>query len=104
MSSIMAELKNIVHSIKRNYHPDKIILYGSLSLGKVRKGSDIDLVIIKETNKDPWERSEEVDRYIQHNVPIDILVYTPHEIEDRLQINDFFVKDFMEKGKVLYER
>jgi predicted nucleotidyltransferase len=104
MGSLEIELKNIVDSIAINYHPEKIILFGSLAAGRATKGSDIDLVVIKDTDKDPWSRSEEVDRYIRHVVPVDVLVYTPREIVERLGINDLFVKEIMEKGKVLYER
>jgi predicted nucleotidyltransferase len=104
MGSLEIELKNIVDSIAINYHPEKIILFGSLAADRATKGSDIDLVVIKDTDKDPWSRSEEVDRYIRHVVPVDVLVYTPREIVERLGINDLFVKEIMEKGKVLYER
>jgi len=98
------ELKRIVLKIKNNYNPEKIILFGSLAYGKIKKESDIDLLIIKETDKNPWARIEEVDRHIEHNIPIEVLVYTPEEIETRLRINDFFVRDIMKKGKVLYEK
>jgi predicted nucleotidyltransferase len=64
MFQLETELEKIVRSIESNYQPDKIILFGSLAEGKVTVGSDIDLVVIKETEKDPW--SEEVDRLIQH--------------------------------------
>ena len=104
MFSIKNKLEQIVHKIKTNYKPEKIILFGSHSEGKGQRDSDIDLLVIKDTDSTPWVRAEEIDHYIQHIVPIDILVYTPKEIEERLQINDFFVKDIMEKGSVLYER
>jgi len=104
MGSLEIELKRIVDSIESNYQPEKIILFGSLAEGRATEGSDIDLIVIKDTDKDPWSRSEEVDRYIRHAVPVDVLVYTPREIEARLGINDFFVREFLEKGKVLYER
>lgn len=104
MGSLEIELKKIVDSIESNYHPEKIILFGSLAAGRATKGSDIDLIVIKETDKDPWSRNEEVDRYIPHAVPVDVLVYTPREIAERLSINDFFVKEILETGKLLYER
>ena len=104
MGSLEIELKKIVENIEINYNPEKIILFGSLAAGRATKGSDIDLGVIKDTDKDPWSRSEEVDRYIRHDVPVDVLVYTPREIVERLRINDSFVKEIMEKGKVLYER
>lgn len=98
------ELKKIVENLKNNYDPEKIILFGSLADGKMKKGSDIDLLIIKQTQDDPWTRTKKADRCIEHHIPVDVLVYTPQEIEDRLSMNDFFVEDIMERGTVLYER
>ena len=104
MLSLRSELENIVHSIGINYMPEKIILYGSLAAGVETEDSDIDLLVIKDTDKDPWSRVTEVDRFIDHQVPVDILVYTPKELEERLKMHDFFVKDILENGKVVYEK
>lgn len=98
------EIKKVVERLKSNYNPEKIILFGSLVGGRVSKGSDIDLIIIKQTEEDPWTRTNKVDRFIEHNMPVELLVYTPKEIEERLKMNDFFVKEVLEKGEVLYER
>jgi len=97
------KLKKIIQNLK-SYDPEKIILFGSSTKGKLSKGSDIDLIIIKQTKDDPWKRAAQVDRFIDHVVPVDVLIYTPDEIEERLKMNDFFVKDILKKGKVLYER
>ncbi|HAW50442.1 TPA: hypothetical protein DCX16_05805 [bacterium] len=98
------ELKRIVQNIKLNYNPNKIILFGSLADGKPSRESDIDLIVIKETKENPWKRIEKVDCFIDHSIPVELLVYTPEEIEERIRMNDFFVKEILEKGKVLYER
>ena len=100
--NLKKELKRIIDTIIRNYSPEKIILFGSLAKGDIYKWSDIDLIIIKFTNDDPWERTVKVDRFIDHKIPIDILIYTPEEVRQRLVMNDYFVKEFSEKGKVLY--
>ncbi|MEK7275274.1 MAG: hypothetical protein AAB110_08450 [Candidatus Desantisbacteria bacterium] len=49
------------------------------------------------------ERAAEVDQFIKHNLPVDFLVYTPEEVKERVQINDFFIKEILEKGQVIYE-
>jgi predicted nucleotidyltransferase len=98
------ELRRIVERLKNEYHPHKIILFGSLAEGKIDENSDIDLVVVKQTKKNPWERMKEVDYLIEHKVPVELLVYTPQEIKERVEINDFFVKEILKKGKVLYEK
>lgn len=95
-------LKHIVDTIVKEYSPEKIILFGSLANGSIHEDSDIDLIIIKSTSHNPWQRAREVDKIIDHSVPIDILIYTPEEIQERISLNDYFVKGFNEQGKVLY--
>jgi predicted nucleotidyltransferase len=92
----------IVRSIVENYHPAKIVLFGSLARGEAGEAGDIDLLVVKETSEDPWSRGAKVDRFVPHDVPVDVLVYTPSEIEDRLKMNDFFIRDVLEKGVVLH--
>jgi uncharacterized protein len=98
------EMERIVMQISRNYAPEKIILFGSLATGHVAFASDIDLLVIKETDKNPWQRTREVNRLFDHSAPIDLLVYTPEEIKNRIEMHDFFIMDIMEHGKVVYER
>lgn len=102
--SLNKELKRIADNISKYYAPEKIILFGSAAKGKFSTGSDLDLMIVKDTNRNQWDRIIDVDQYIEHNFAIDILVYTPDEIKERLQLNDFFIKEIIEEGKVLYEK
>ena len=52
-------LDDIISGLKANYSPEKIILFGSYSDGTFTKNSDIDLLIIKQTDKHPiWRRVE----------------------------------------------
>ena len=98
-------LKTVTDKICREYHPEKIILYGSYAYGNPTRHSDIDLFIVKKTDKDWMERFVEVKTIIYNRknyLPISPLVYTPEELENRLASGDSFIKRIMEKGKVLY--
>jgi len=97
------ELKNVVEKIVRGYSPEKIILFGSFSRKNVQDPGDMDLIVIKSTDQDPWERAASVDEIIEHNVPVDILIYTPEEIRKRRAMHDEFVEEFSVKGKVVYD-
>jgi len=100
----MEELENIVFRLKTNYQPEKIILFGSYAEGVPTEESDLDILIIKDTDKNPWKRSEEIDRFMPPNIPLDILVYTPLEVAERLRMNDLFIREIIEKGRILYEK
>ena len=72
--SLTNELKRIVSIIKREYKPDKIILFGSLANGKVHEWSDIDLLIVKNTEKRPVDRCIEICKLIHPKVGIDLFI------------------------------
>ena len=97
----------IVDQIKREYEPEKIILYGSYAYGKPTRDSDIDLFIVKDTDKRRVDRFVEVSRLIYEpgrHISISPLVYTPEEMEERLSLGDDFVEEVLTKGEVLYAR
>jgi len=98
-------ISKIVEKITKDYNPKKIILFGSYATGHPTEDSDIDLFIIKNTEKRPTDRWIEVKKLlwdIEKDIPISPLVYTEEEVKERLKIKDFFVREILEKGEVLY--
>jgi len=98
-------ITEIVDKILKGYKPKKVILFGSYAYGEPTEDSDIDLLIIKNTDKRPIDRWVEVKkllRDISRTVPVSPLVYTEKEIEQRLAIKDFFIEEIFEKGDILY--
>jgi len=98
-------IQQLVEKIVSGYFPKKIILFGSYAYGNPISGSDIDLLIIKNTDKRPMDRWMEVKRLLRdpdRDIAVSPLVYTEHEIEERRAIRDFFLEEIFEKGKVLY--
>lgn len=96
------EIKSITMQIKNKYRPEKIILFGSSSKGKAKKYSDIDMLIIKRTKRRFIDRISDVLLSCEYDIPFEPVVYTPEEIKRSLKMGDFFIKDILEKGKVLY--
>jgi len=96
-------LKKIVASLKEKYHPEKIILFGSMASGNITETSDIDLLIIKETPKGFFDRLDEVALLCDYEVGIDFVVYTPEEYELACRENLFVREEIMKKGEVIYE-
>lgn len=98
-------LQKIVKAIADGYRPEKIILFGSAAAGRIHQDSDVDLAIIKKTDRNFYDRISDVKSLIPHGVPVDALVYTPEEVEKmRKDKYGYFMKDeILGKGKVLYE-
>ena len=99
--SLRPAIQRIVDALK----PEKIILFGSYAYGKPNPHSDVDLLVILKTKEPLTERSWMVSRLLlPRPFPVDILVKTPKEIEKALKSGDFFLKEILTRGKVLYER
>ena len=102
--SYQKEIKKITKQIVEKYQPEKIILFGSFAWGKPHEWSDIDLFIIKESKKKCREREYDLRLKLLGNKfpPMDLLIYTPQEVKQRLQIGDFFIRDIFKLGKIIY--
>ena len=98
------ELKKILETVVKEYKPEKVILFGSGAWGELVEGSDLDLFIIKKgvEKQRRSQRYQEVSSLIDHDIPIDFLVYTPYEVEKRLYLGDPFIKKIINRGKVIY--
>ena len=85
------------------FSPEKIILFGSAATGKADEFSDIDLIIVYETQKRFLDRLR--DLYMAWNLPraVDILAYTPEEFALMITENPF-VQDAVAEGRVLHEK
>ena len=95
----------MVERIVQEYQPKKIILFGSYAYGEPTEDSDVDLLIIKNTEKRPIDRWVELKRLLRGitgELPVSPIVYTEKEIEDRNAVKDFFIKEIYERGEVLY--
>ncbi|MBI5356450.1 nucleotidyltransferase domain-containing protein [Candidatus Collierbacteria bacterium] len=103
--TFQSHLDKIVATIAKKYQPEKIILFGSAASGLIHEDSDADLAIIKKTKKNIYDRIGEVSDMVEHDIALDIIVYTPEEFETMK--NDkygYFVRDeIIEKGKIIYE-
>ena len=101
------QIDRIVQRLKEAYQPEKIVLFGSCARGEITADSDIDMLIIKDTDQRPLDRMREVYRLVYspgQYLAFEPLVYTPQEIAQRLEMGDFFLQEILSEGKTLYER
>jgi len=103
--SVGKSLRPAIQRIVEELKPEKIVLFGSYAYGKPTPHSDVDLLVVIKTSDSPKERSWKVSRLLlPRPFPVDILVKTPKEVNAALKSGDFFLKEILTRGKVLYER
>lgn len=102
--SIEEKINEFVDKIAKKFKPEKIILFGSYGYGNPNKDSDIDVLVVISSKKRPADLAVQIRSAVRAPFPVDLLVRTPNQIEKRLSMNDFFIKEIVTKGRVLYER
>lgn len=99
------KISEIVNKIAKGYNPDKIILFGSYANGNPNEDSDLDLFVIKDSDLPRPQRTVQVRKMLYGaKIPIDLIVYTPKEIEESKNNKFGFVFKVLNTGKTIYER
>jgi predicted nucleotidyltransferase len=99
------QIRAVVERIVEAVHPEKIILFGSYAYGHPTTDSDVDLLVVMESDERPAKRAIRIARHLLDvPFPMDILVRTPAEIGNWLRLEDCFMREVVRQGQVLYER
>jgi predicted nucleotidyltransferase len=99
----MAYIKRLCRRIVEAFHPAKIILFGSRAYGKPREDSDIDLLVVMPYDGDHAKAAIRILNHLDVLAPIDLLVRSSEEVRERIRIGDRFMREIVERGKVMYE-
>ncbi len=98
-----AYIKKICRRIAEEFKPEKIILFGSQAYGKPKPDSDVDLLVLMQFEGSYFRKAHEIRMRLGLSLPIDLLVNTPEQLQYRLEIGDRFMREIVERGKVMYE-
>lgn len=102
---MLKTIEEIKERLVSAYDPDAIILFGSKSSGKASATSDIDILIMKDTEERPIDRRFRVEKLLADRaVSLDILVYTPKEVRYLFSIGSPFIEEVVSTGRVLHMR
>ena len=84
--------------------PRLIALFGSRARGNFRAESDLDIVIVMDSELPRWKRSAKIRRALAGLFPAkDIVVYTPEEVDEWKAVPNAFITAILDEGKILYE-
>jgi uncharacterized protein len=97
------EIKQLCAQIALEFHPEKIILFGSHAYGRPQWDSDVDLLVIMPFSGRHTKKAIEILNRVNPATALDLLVRTPQEVKKRLAMGDFFMREIIERGKVMYE-
>ena len=98
------EIQATCDDIVREFAPLQVILFGSYAYGAPTEDSDIDLLVVMDILKsETWQQRCEIKERIPERFPLDLQVRSREDIAYRFSHNDWFLREVLEKGHVLYE-
>lgn len=95
-------LISILEQLRAMPKVHKVILFGSYAAGRRDLFTDLDIIVVMDSALDFVTRGADMARRVRAGVALDLLVYTPEEL-DRVQNRPFF-RHALQTGKVLYEK
>ncbi len=93
------QIETYCRVLAREFHPQKIILFGSYAYGKPTLSSDVDLVVIMPFRGSDTKKMAEIRGRVEAPFPMDLLVWPPK----RVQKSDSFTREVLTRGKVMHE-
>ena len=99
----MREIEELTRRMVEKFSPLRVILFGSHADGTPRDDSDVDLLAIMDFEGSSARESAAILKELSPSFPVELLVRRPEDIERRLAMNDFFLREITDKGKTLYE-
>jgi predicted nucleotidyltransferase len=89
--------------VARQFKPERIILFGSYAYGQPTPDSDVDLLVVMEHRQRNPEMATQIRMAVNAPFAMDLLVRTPEKVAERIALGDFFMREIVSKGTVLYE-
>ena len=100
---IYATIDRYVAHVVDKLHPRQVILFGSFATGDIHEGSDVDICVVAEFKEEFLDRMKILMDLNDLGLPLEPVGYTPSEFENMKEGGNSFIREVVEKGKVLYE-
>ncbi|OYQ62560.1 hypothetical protein B9G53_21700 [Pseudanabaena sp. SR411] len=98
-----SQIQSYSQQIVEQFQPDQIILFGSYAYGQPNQDSDVDLLVILPFEGLPVYKAIEIRKKLRPTFPLDLIARTSKQIQQRLEMGDFFIQDILQRGRILYE-
>ena len=99
------QINEVIAKIAAKFNPDKIVLFGSYAIGAQNVDSDLDILIVQDSDLPMHKRGFDIRMsLIGTLIPMDILIYTKSEFEQEKNKNFSFLNSALKNSKIVYER
>jgi uncharacterized protein len=102
--TLHTELQRFVDIVAADTHTRQIRVFGSAVGATIDEWSDLDIVVVMETDLPFLERLRHLQRLVRPRVAVDLLVYTPDEWAEIIETRPFVRDEIVAKGRIVYDR
>src|SRR5436305_14563337 len=95
-------IRRFAREVADRFQPEKIILFGSYAYGEPHADSDVDILVVMPARNE-MDQAVKISLAVDAPFPMDLIVRTPQNLKWRLEEGDWFLRELVGKGKVLYE-
>jgi predicted nucleotidyltransferase len=99
----MRAIRQFARGVVEQFNPDKIILFGSYAYGTADDDSDVDILVVMPARNEMSQASR-IRLAVPRRFPMDLIVRTPDDLARRLDAGDWFLREIVLRGKVLYDK
>jgi predicted nucleotidyltransferase len=99
----MRVIRRFARQVAECFQPDKIILFGSYAYGTPHEDSDVDILVVMPA-RNQLDQAVKISMAVEAPFPLDIIVRTPQKLAWRLKEGDWFLREIIAQGKVLYAK
>src|SRR5438270_2027773 len=99
----MRLIRRFARQVAERFLSEKIILFGSYAYGTPHVDSDVDILVIMPA-RNQLDQAAKIGAAVRRNFPLDLIVRTPKNLEWRVREGDWFLREVLSRGKVLYEK
>ena len=105
MTNVYQKIDMMMKRIVSEFHPLKVILFGSYACGAANFDSNVDLLVVMDVKSSKRKQAAKIDASLaDRDVPLDLIVVTPQEFEQYRDIAGHILYPAVRQGRVLYER
>ena len=96
-------IRRFARQVAERFQPDKIVLFGSYAYGTPHADSDVDILVVMPARNE-LDQAVRISLAVEAPFPLDIIVRTPQKLAWRLKEGDWFLREVVSQGKVLYAK
>lgn len=100
----IGQIEDVSRRIVREFHPHRVVLFGSHAAGRPGTDSDVDLLVVLPFEGGGLRKSLEIMNRIDVRFPLDLIARRPEDVRRRYAQGDPLIREAIDRGKVLYER